>query len=465
MALRSRSHLSMSTFQPITEIRPQAGPQERFLSCAADIAIYGGGAGGGKSFGLLMEPLRHITNKDFGGVIFRRTSPQITNEGALWDEAGKLYPLIGGEARRGDLEYRFPTTSTVGFRHLQHEDTKYDWQGAQIPFIGFDELTHFSKSQFFYMVSRNRSTCGVRPYIRATCNPDADSWVAEFIGWWIDQDTGLAVPERAGRIRYFIRINDAILWGDSPEELQSAYGADVAPKSVAFIPAKLTDNPALMEADPGYRANLMSLPLVERARLLDGNWKIRPAAGLYFKRQWCETVDAIPASVRFVRYWDLAGTEKTETNDPDWTEGIKLGLDPATKIYYLTDWVRQRSSPSQVEKTIKNVASADGKLVAIGIPQDPAQAGKAQAQYLIRQLAGYDARARIERGEKPIRFGPFSAQCEAGNVKILRASWNNDLFDNLEAFPEATHDDTADACSGAFNMLQGGTATVGALRL
>lgn len=447
------------------EIRPQQGPQESFLATNADLAIYGGAAGGGKSYALLLEPLRHIGNKNFGGVIFRRTSPQITNEGALWDEAGKLYPLIHGAPRIGDLEYRFPSGSSVSFRHLQHETTIYDWQGAQIPFIGFDELTHFTKNQFFYMLSRNRSMCGVRPYIRATCNPDADSWVAEFIAWWIDQDTGLPIPARAGKLRYFIRINDAVVWGDSPEELRKNYGADVLPKSVTFIPAKLTDNAALMRADPGYLANLMALGAVERARLLGGNWKIRPAAGLYFKRQWCEIVDAVPAGVRFVRYWDLAGTEKTETNDPDWTEGIKLGRDPVTKIYYLTDWDRLQASPLKVEETIKNTASRDGKAVSIGIPQDPAQAGKAQAAYLIRQLSGYDARARIERGEKAVRFSPFSAQCEAGNVKILRASWNSALFDNLEAFPEATHDDTADACSGAFAMLQTGVASVAPLRM
>ena len=96
-----------------------------------------------------------------------------------------------------------------------------------------------------------------KPYIRATCNPDADSWVAEFIAWWIDQETGLPIPERAGVVRYFIRINDALIWGNSLEELREKYGADVLPKSVTFIPAKLTDNPALMAADPGYLANLV----------------------------------------------------------------------------------------------------------------------------------------------------------------------------------------------------------------
>ena len=82
--------------------------------------------------------------------------------------------------------------------------------------IGFDELTHFTAHQFFYMVSRNRSTCGVRPYIRATCNPYADSWVADFLAWWIDQETGLPIPERAGVLRYYIRVAEKIEWAGSP---------------------------------------------------------------------------------------------------------------------------------------------------------------------------------------------------------------------------------------------------------
>ena len=90
------------------------------------------------------------------------------------------------------------------------ETTVYGWQGAQITLICFDELTHFSAHQFFYMVSRNRSTCGVRPYIRATCNPDADSWVADFLTWWIDPESGLPIPERAGVLRYFVRIAEKI---------------------------------------------------------------------------------------------------------------------------------------------------------------------------------------------------------------------------------------------------------------
>jgi predicted phage terminase large subunit-like protein len=443
------------------EIRPQAGPQERFLSSSADIVIYGGAAGGGKSWGLLMEPLRHVTtNHQFAAVFFRRNTTQIRNPGGLWDESRTLYPLLGARPAKVVLEWRWPFGGLVKFAHLEHESTVYDWQGAQIPLICFDELTHFTKAQFFYMLSRNRSTCGVKPYIRGTTNPDADSWVKEFIAWWIDEESGFPIPERSGVVRWFIRLNDTIVWGASRDELVMKYGngdlpadhADqVQPKSVTFISAKLDDNKILLTKDPGYKANLMAQNAVERARLLGGNWKIRPAAGLYFRREWVKIVDAAPAGIDVVRYWDLAATEKTVDNDPDWTVGLKLGFNRATKRCIVLHAVRLREGPHGVETAITNTAAADGRAVAIALPQDPGQAGKSQVQSLIAMLSGYNASARAERGDKIVRFSPFSAQCQAGNVEFLRGAWNADVFDALEAFPEAAHDDDVDACSGAYN--------------
>jgi hypothetical protein len=203
------------------QIRPQPGPQTTFLSSSADIAIYGGAAGGGKSWALLLEPLRHSENAQFGAVFFRRTTVQVRNEGGLWDESMKLYPLAGASPKEHVLAWQFPSGASVSFAHLEHDKTVLNWQGSQIPLICFDELTHFSETQFWYMVSRNRSMCGVRPYIRATCNPDSDSWVAKFIEWWIDQDTGLPILERAGVIRWFVRVNNTLFWGDSPRSWRS----------------------------------------------------------------------------------------------------------------------------------------------------------------------------------------------------------------------------------------------------
>lgn len=275
-------------FQPEIrrEIKPQPGPQTTFLSTKADIAIYGGSAGGGKTFSLLMEPLRHISNPQFGAVIFRRTSVQVRNEGGLWDESSRLYPFVGGKPHEYDLWWKFPVGSSISFAHLEHDKNVLDWQGSQICLIAFDELTHFTSAQFWYMLSRNRSGCGVRPYIRATCNPDVDSWVAELIEWWIDQDTGYPIKERAGVLRWFVRLGEKILWADAPEDLAQyknpMTGEPIPAKSLTFIPSTLEDNQILAKADPGYLANLMALPLVERERLLNGNWKVRWQGQTFF---------------------------------------------------------------------------------------------------------------------------------------------------------------------------------------
>src|SRR5713101_5788502 len=201
-------------------ISAQPGPQTGFLQSEADICIYGGAAGGGKTVGLILEPLRHVGRvANFAAVFFRRTTPQITNPGALWDESLNFYPRLGGTPHLGVHEWRWRCGGKIKFSHLQLATSVYDWQGAQITLICFDELTHFTAHQFFYLTSRNRSTCGVRPYIRATCNPDADSWVAEFLAWWIDPETGLPIPERAGVLRYYVRIAGRIAWADRPEDL------------------------------------------------------------------------------------------------------------------------------------------------------------------------------------------------------------------------------------------------------
>lgn len=431
------------------EIKPQPGPQSDFLSASADIAVYGGAAGGGKTWALLAEPLRHVDRAGFRAVIFRRNAVQVRIPGGLWDEATKMYPALGGAPLNQTLEWRFPSGARIKFAHLEHDDTALNWQGAQAALICFDELTHFTEKQFFYLLSRNRSLCGVRPYVRATCNPDADSWVARFISWWINRDTGRPLNERSGRPRWMMRRGDRLIWTDSPDDPRFSEGRL---KSVTFIGSTLRDNRILMEADPGYLANLEALPLVERERLLSGNWKIRPAAGLFFRKSWCGLTEAAPAGLTTVRYWDLAATEKTPANDPDFTVSLKMGRAPDGRLFIL-HCESFRRSHHQVREAIRNLADQDGPTVAIGLPRDPGQAGKAQARDLAAMLADRVVKIRAESGDKVTRFNPFSAQCEAGNVAFVRGPWNDELFDQLEAFPEAAHDDHADACSGAYNLL------------
>lgn len=441
---------------PRPEIRPQKGPQEAFLSTPADIAIYGGGAGGGKTYALLLEPLRHVTNKDFGAVVFRRESTQITNEGGLWDEALGLYPGLGAEPRVAPkLVWRFPSGARVTFSHLHSVTSVLDWQGAQIPLILFDELTHFERSQFFYMLSRNRSTCGVRPYVRATTNPDADSWVAEFIAWWIDQETGLPIPERAGVLRWFVRVDDTLHWGDSREELVEKFGCDPDdPKSVTFIPASVHDNPALLSKDPGYLSNLKALTRVERERLLGGNWKVRPSAGMYFARGEANLLASMPDDIiATARAWDLAGTEPTDENpDPDWTVGLKLGRRANGRPVVL-DVKRVRQRNYKVRQLMRDTAEADGKEAHIAIPKDPGQAGKDQSSSMVEELGGFIVQVMTPTGSKVVRAGPVSAQWQAGNIDVAPFPGREAFLAELEAFPDGAHDDQVDALGDAYKIL------------
>jgi hypothetical protein len=298
--------------------KPQKGPQTKFMQSRADIAIYGGAAGGGKTWALLLQPIKHSANPEFSAVFFRRSTVQVRNPGALWDESFKLYPGSGAEPFTATLEWKFPSGAKVKFAHLEYDKTVLEWQGAQLPLICFDELTHFTAAQFWSMTARNRSVGTVTPYIRATCNPDADSWVAELVAWWIDPETGLPIEDRSAQLRWFVRVGDRLEWAGAKTELEDQHPG-LVPRSLTFVAASLKDNKALTSADPEYRAKLLALPRVERERLLYGNWKIRAAAGLLFNRAWCPVVDAAPAGLAVKRGWDLAATPKTETNDPDWT--------------------------------------------------------------------------------------------------------------------------------------------------
>ena len=450
-------------------LKPQEGPQTKFLATSADIAIYGGRAGGGKTFGLLLTPLRYKNVKGFGYTIFRRNFNQIYSDGGLWDESTKMYSNIRGAVPKWSRGLWIFTDkngrqlSKVTFKHIEREEDLKNWQGSQLCGIGFDELTHFPEKVFFYMLSRNRSTCGVTPFVRATCNPDADSWVAKFIEWWIDQDTGYPIPERSGVIRYFIRRDEVIHWADTKEELWEKFDLQTEeekaePKSVTFIMSSIYDNKELLKVNPGYLANLKALSLIERERLLKGNWKIKAAAGLYFKRtQIGDILQFIPDDViEWVRCWDLAATEKTEKGDPAFTSGVLMGKRKNGR-YLVADVVNKQMNASDVRQTIKHTAQMDiakYKRVKIRLPKDPGQAGKEQAESYIKFLAGFNVVTVAESGTKEARAEPMAAQWQAGNFDILYGPWNEEYLQQLENFPDSKFKDMVDASANGFTELE-----------
>ena len=430
-----------------------------------------------------------------------------------------LLPLVGAKPKKTPKPmFTFPSGAKVMFDHLERYSDCLSYQGSQIVYIGFDELTHFDEDVFWYMFSRNRSDSGVPGYIRATTNPDPDSWVRTFIDWWIGPD-GLAIPERSGKIRWFIRINGEVIWGDSrmellhhqfdgeirsvdkthaaaeelflPDEKDSKvqkilqpgedgvlyvitdtkqffqwtgeeYRELMPPKSVTFIVSTLQDNAILMKNDPSYLANLKALPLVEQERLLGGNWNIRPAAGMYFPRSKVTLIDELPDDVvRWVRAWDLAGTEDKRNNSaedgPAYTAGVLIGKRKNGRIV-IGDVINQRMNSSDVRKTVLNTARADKAAFRskyrIRMNQDPGQAGKDQSEQYLKMLSGFSVNIERESGSKETRAEPLSAQWINGNVDVLNAPWTGEYLAQMDGFPDRKFKDMADASNTGFLELE-----------
>jgi len=251
------------------------------------------------SWSLLLDPIPDMSIKGFGAVIFRRDATQLTNEGGLWDASREIYPFLKARPRESPaLQWRFPGGGRISFHHLHSPDDQYAWQGAEICDLLFDELTHFEEAQFWYLISRNRSTCGVRPRCRATFNPDAGSWVKALFAPWVDGE--YPDPAGPGEVRYLVR-QDGYHYFRTESEAQvyaiqvldiTVGDAQHAVKSVSFVPARLDDNPALMDRNPQYRANLLSLPPVERERLLYGDWNI--LTDRFFDQWRADTAEGTP---------------------------------------------------------------------------------------------------------------------------------------------------------------------------
>lgn len=252
----------------------------------------------GKTGALFLENLRHVQQKGWGSMIFRRVFKNIESEGGLWSTLklmyGDLHPSIRPRFIDGDKMARFPSGVQTTLAHLNKVEDVFGYNGAQIPLLGFDELQHFTAFQFFYMLSRNRGVgTKIRSYTRGTCNPVGHGWLKEFVSWWLYPpdfaDESLAdypITEREGVLRYLIRFMGKNYWGDTRQECYESLPADARKsdtnpdgasienaKSVTFITGKLDENKILLESDPGYKGNLLQLDPSEQEQLLKGRWR------------------------------------------------------------------------------------------------------------------------------------------------------------------------------------------------
>lgn len=232
-------------------------------------------------------------------------------------------------------------------------------------------------------------------------------------------------------------------------------------RNVVGSPDPRTQDGDLMFPERFPEKQVIELEKTLGAYATAGQLQQRPAPreGGLFQHAWFGAIAALPADIdRTVRAWDLAATKKATSNDPDWTAGVRMSRTKAG-LFIIEHCRRFRGSPMEVESSLLSTAAQDGSKVTVRLAQDPGQAGKAQAEQLVRKLAGYAVKVERPTGEKATRAAPLAAQAEAGNVRILvtgdpaRDAWIQPFIDELCLFPAATHDDQVDAAADAFNEL------------
>lgn len=302
-------------------------PQELALRSSADIVIFGGAAGGAKTYGMLLKALYYFQDPHYRAACFRRTYKQIDHPGALIDETRQVFPRTGAEFHETRKRWTWPSGAQFQFAHLEHESNLEDWDGAQLCGVFVDQLEQFMQRALFYLQGRCRSARWQgHSQVFATCNPAGPGhWLTNLVRPWLRPAAdGLGLepdPAESGRKRWIFREGDEVRFVDS-----SARDVDGEPPiSIAFVPATADDNPAIMENDRSYLARLNSLGYVDMLEKRKGRWGISKTVGPYAGHA-IQVVPrtAVPAGLQWFRYWDLAGTEPSPKNpDPCHTAGVK----------------------------------------------------------------------------------------------------------------------------------------------
>ena len=246
--------------------KPNEGPQTEFLAASEREVLYGGSAGGGKSYAMLADPLRYMGHPQFSGLLLRHTTEELRE---LIFKSQELYPKIwpGIKWSERKMQWTAPSGARLWMSYLDRDEDVLRYQGLAFSWIGFDELTQWATPYAWnYMRSRLRSTAPDLPiFMRATTNPGGRGhhWVKKM---FIDP-----AP--------YNRTFDATDT-ETGEVLRYPYGHSKAGKPLfkrRFIPARLSDNPYLAGAGD-YEAMLLSLPEQQRRQLLEGDWDIKEGA-------------------------------------------------------------------------------------------------------------------------------------------------------------------------------------------
>lgn len=390
---------------------------------------------------------------NFRCVFIRETSTQLSQAGGLYQEAEKMWKQFGAKFKtHPQMTATFPSGASVQFKVCGADRDISNYDGGQFSMVVFDEAQNHTDVQIRYLESRIRSQAKGPHQLIATANPRRESHLMPFVNWYLDQETGIPIPERSGIERYYASYCGTMVFGDTKEELIEKYPG-ITPQSYTFISATVKDNPRMKILNPGYVARLENLKRVERERLLLGSWFAKESSSGYFKREWCEIIKQAPADVvARARGMDLASSLASESNpNPDYSASTRISRDKLG--YYIVEHVdRYRKLTHGVLEEIVRRFNEDkrelGSVVPTVIPRDPGASGAQANMFFIKTLVeqGVDARSEVVSGHagKLARMQPFLSLCEAGWVKVVEGDWNEMWFNELEDYVDGNRNQKDD---------------------
>ena len=423
--------------------------QQIFLDLNSDLEVfYGGAAGGGKSDALLMAASQYFSWPGYSALILRRTITEGSQASSIMDRAVEWW---ADRFHYNDSKkiFTFPSGATLRFGYLKAERDKVRYQGAEYQYIGLDELTHFTETQYLYLFSRIRATIDnpVPVRVRSASNPGGlgHFWVKDrFISSTAEQD---------------------ILRGDYGRVYEKATGIGSTTK---FVPARRQDNPAITE---DYERSLDLLPKVEREQLKRGNWTI--AAEGIFDQRWLRyyrideeggqnevyvalddrgvpTARVFPQEcIRFTKI-DPAGTVqergREEKGKPSSYSVIgTFDLHVGKRLLFVRDMVRLRCEAPELIANVRRVLN-EYRPGSIGC--ENAGLGLPIYQLLNNEIPGIIEPLETGGKDKYTRSVPLQKWMEQGQVLFPSASdcprkWLNPLLGEILAW-RATPDETAD---------------------
>lgn len=463
---------------------PKGQRQHDFMWSSADITVFGGAAGSGKSHIGICRFVQFLQEPEYIGYVVRKTAASL--KGGLFEVAKKIFKHVEPKVKinLNEMSFTFPSGCRIYFKGLDGQASMDYFQGQEISGLMIDEATHVTFDEVSWVLTRMRTRSSIKPTAWLTCNPDPDSFLLDWIDWYlypkktyvtegdITYDVGgRPDPEKNGVVRYYYVIDGKYVWNTDKDELMETYKDSIEdgqiPMSLRFIGATYKDNPMLSLK---YVSDLLNKTRIEKERLVFGSWYARPEGAGFWSNEWCRKLESFPPDddpddeiIKRVRCWDLAYTEPHEGNsDPDYTVGVLMAQ--SKKGYYIVEHVvRQQLSVGKLYKYIADVALKDCDMYGVIpqiLPEDPAS-GKATfafaREYLmssgvpaVSKVSGSNQRNKVER------FKNFAAASENQAVYIMKAEWNDVYFTELEAFDgtrNVRHDDMVDATSDAFNTL------------